>query len=291
MLFGENGAGKSTLISILAGVTAPTAGTVAISGEGVTTFSVRHARALGVSAVFQEFSLVPTQTVVENLLLGDEPARGAFLNRREGRRRARALFEALDCDIDLDADGVAPVARPAADRRDRQGDARSRCAVLILDEPTASLTDRETRHPVRPRRPPQGARHRHRLHLPPHPRVRAHRRPHHRAARRAPLRHRAGQGADRGAADRDDDRAGARRDLPRDRAAGRRRGPARRGPEASGVGGASFAIRAGEVDGLRRPRRLGQVAGLARRDGAQPDAVGPRDDRGPRHDGRKHRRR
>ena len=74
VLFGENGAGKSTLISILAGASTPTSGTIEIAGEPVTVFTVRNARRLGVSAVFQEFSLVPTQTVLENLVLGEEPA-------------------------------------------------------------------------------------------------------------------------------------------------------------------------------------------------------------------------
>ena len=77
VLFGENGAGKSTLISILAGASAPTSGSIEIAGEPVTVFTVRNARKLGVSAVFQEFSLVPTQTVLENLVLGEEPASSA----------------------------------------------------------------------------------------------------------------------------------------------------------------------------------------------------------------------
>jgi len=143
VLFGENGAGKSTLISILAGVTAPTAGSVVIAGEPVTTFSIRHARSLGISAVFQEFSLVPTQSVLENLLLGDEPAHGPFLNRREGRQRARALFEALDCDIDLNRI-VSQLSRGEQQIVEIAKAMRGEMRVLILDEPTASLTDRET---------------------------------------------------------------------------------------------------------------------------------------------------
>jgi ribose transport system ATP-binding protein len=143
VLFGENGAGKSTLISILAGVTAPSAGTVAIAGAPVAVFTVRNARALGVSAVFQEFSLVPTQTVVENLVLGDEPVRGPFLARAEGRRRAKALFEALDCDIPLDR-AVSQLSRGEQRIVEIAKAMRGEMRVLILDEPTASLTDRET---------------------------------------------------------------------------------------------------------------------------------------------------
>ena len=74
----------------------PTSGSVEIAGEPVTVFTVRNARRLGVSAVFQEFSLVPTQTILENLVLGEEPAIAGFLRRGAGRRRARELFNALE---------------------------------------------------------------------------------------------------------------------------------------------------------------------------------------------------
>src|ERR1700736_636936 len=67
ILFGENGAGKSTLISILAGVQTPSAGEVRFRGERIAIETVHQARALGISAVFQEFSLVPQMTVEENL--------------------------------------------------------------------------------------------------------------------------------------------------------------------------------------------------------------------------------
>ena len=143
VLFGENGAGKSTLISILAGATAPTSGSVEIAGEPVTVFTVRNARKLGVSAVFQEFSLVPTQTVLENLVLGEEPTAAGFLRRGEGRKRARALFAALERDIDLDR-SVSQLSRGEQQLVEIAKAMRGGLRVLILDEPTASLTDRET---------------------------------------------------------------------------------------------------------------------------------------------------
>ncbi len=143
VVFGENGAGKSTLISIIAGVTAPTSGSLKIAGEPVTTFSVRHALSLGVSAVFQEFSLVPTQSVLQNLILGDEPATAGFLHPGAGRRRARALFDALECYINLDR-VVSQLSRGEQQLVEIAKGMRRELRVLILDEPTASLTDRET---------------------------------------------------------------------------------------------------------------------------------------------------
>jgi ribose transport system ATP-binding protein len=143
VLFGENGAGKSTLISILAGAVAPTSGVVEIAGEPVTVFTVRNARRLGVSAVFQEFSLVPTQTVLENLVLGEEPAVMGLLQRGEGRRRAQALFDALERQIDLDRP-VSQLSRGQQQLVEIAKAMRGDLRVLILDEPTASLTNRET---------------------------------------------------------------------------------------------------------------------------------------------------
>lgn len=142
VLFGENGAGKSTLISILAGATPPTSGSVEIGGEAVTLFTVRNARKLGVSAVFQEFSLVPTQTVLENLVLGEEPATAGFLRGGAGRRRAEALFAALERHIDLDR-SVSQLSRGEQQLVEIAKAMRGAIRVLILDEPTASLTDRE----------------------------------------------------------------------------------------------------------------------------------------------------
>ena len=88
VLFGENGAGKSTLISMVAGVYQPTAGEIRIRGETVKLQSVHHARSLGISAVFQEFSLVGQLTVEQNLCLGAEQTTGPFLNRRALRQVA-----------------------------------------------------------------------------------------------------------------------------------------------------------------------------------------------------------
>src|ERR1700689_3030591 len=95
VLFGENGAGKSTLIQTLAGVHRPSAGVIRFRDVAVDLQSVHHARALGISAVFQEFSLVPQLTVEENLFLGAEITTHGLLNKRALRRRAQDILDRL----------------------------------------------------------------------------------------------------------------------------------------------------------------------------------------------------
>ncbi|CCE09532.1 putative ABC transporter, ATP binding protein [Bradyrhizobium sp. STM 3843] len=143
VLFGENGAGKSTLISILSGVFRPTAGSIHIDGAEVNFHSVHDATEAGIGTVFQEFSLVPTLPVFENLYLGRELQRGPFLDRGAMIRGAQGLFAELDFDID--------VTRPASSLSRAQQQMveiakafLANARVLILDEPTASLTERET---------------------------------------------------------------------------------------------------------------------------------------------------
>jgi len=143
VLFGENGAGKSTLISLLAGASQPSSGVIEFEGRPVELGSVREARALGISAVFQEFSLVPTLSVAENLLLGDEPRRHGLLRRGEIASKARELLRQLDFQLDVTR-SVGSLSRAEQQMVEIAKSQRSRLAVLILDEPTASLTEQET---------------------------------------------------------------------------------------------------------------------------------------------------
>ncbi|PWC45831.1 sugar ABC transporter ATP-binding protein [Azospirillum sp. TSO22-1] len=145
VLFGENGAGKSTLISMLAGATRPSDGEILVRGHNVAFHSVADARAAGISAVFQEFSLVPTLTLAENIFLGDEPRVGPFLDRAAMRRRAAALFAELDFAIDPRR-RVATLSRAEQQMVEIAKALHGDVGILILDEPTASLTDREVDH-------------------------------------------------------------------------------------------------------------------------------------------------
>jgi len=144
VLFGENGAGKSTLISILSGVFQQTSGTIEMDGQEIGFRSVAEAARHGVGTVFQEFSLVPTATVFESIYLGSEPRCGPFIDRRAMIAGARALFQRLGFDIDVRRT-VSALSRAQQQMVEIAKAFRVRARVLILDEPTASLTEKETR--------------------------------------------------------------------------------------------------------------------------------------------------
>ena len=142
VLFGENGAGKSTLIQMLAGVHAPTAGSLRFRGEPLDLQGVHHARTLGISAVFQEFSLVPTLTVEENLFLGAELTSHGFLDKSALHRRADDILKRLGFPL-RPRQRVQDLTRAEQQMVEIAKAFRTDLSVLILDEPTASLTDRE----------------------------------------------------------------------------------------------------------------------------------------------------
>jgi len=143
-LLGENGAGKSTLIKIIAGVVTPDAGRVAIDGEELPFGSPQAAMATGVSTLFQELATVGGLSVAENVLLGrPTPSRWGVVRWGKLNDTARELFATLGQDIDVtqDVDQLSPVGKTmTALARALSQDSR----VLILDEPTAALTDAET---------------------------------------------------------------------------------------------------------------------------------------------------
>jgi len=143
VLFGENGAGKSTLISMLAGANTPTSGMIKINDEPVSFGSVHEARSRGISAVFQEFSLIPQMTVSENLFLGAEETRRGMLQPEIQFQRAKEILDRLDFKLDPDK-RVDRLTRAEQQMVEIAKAFRSEVSVLILDEPTASLTNHET---------------------------------------------------------------------------------------------------------------------------------------------------
>lgn len=143
VLFGENGAGKSTLISIISGATPATMGKMYLEGKEVQVASVAEARRQGINAVYQEFSLVPHLTVEENIFLGEEITRGPFLDKSAVCERSARILDELEFPIDPKR-RVAFLSRAEQQMVEIAKAFRKQPKVLILDEPTASLTERES---------------------------------------------------------------------------------------------------------------------------------------------------
>jgi ribose transport system ATP-binding protein len=143
VLLGENGAGKSTLMKILSGALAKDAGSIELAGRPVEIEGPRHAQALGISIIYQEFNLVPQLSAADNIFLGREQAsRFGVLDARRADAEARRLLEGLGVRVDTRVPvrelGVAQQQMVEVAKA-LSGDAR----ILIMDEPTSALTDAE----------------------------------------------------------------------------------------------------------------------------------------------------
>jgi len=143
VLFGENGAGKSTLINVIAGTFAPDEGEFYFLGEPIHDLHPHRARMIGISPVFQEFSLVPSLTVEQNLFLGREMVSYGMINKRAMRQMAQKLIADLGFDLDLHR-RVGELSRAHQQMAEIAKSLLGEVKLLILDEPTASLTERET---------------------------------------------------------------------------------------------------------------------------------------------------
>jgi monosaccharide-transporting ATPase len=144
-LMGGNGAGKSTLIKVLTGVEHPDSGRIFLEGKEIHVRSPQHAQSLGISTVYQEINLCPNLSVAENILIGREPLRLGSIDWKKLNAQAREILErVLGMNIDvsrtLDSYSVAIQQMVAIVRALEIEGAK----VLILDEPTSSLSTRET---------------------------------------------------------------------------------------------------------------------------------------------------
>jgi rhamnose transport system ATP-binding protein len=141
-LLGENGAGKSTLVKILSGVHQPDGGAIRLDGRDIRIANPAAARELGVGVVHQECLVFDNLTVGENLFVNHQPVRRGFVDWRRIRTRADDVLRELDAGFDADAPaGSLSIAQKHVVQIARALVHDSR--VLILDEPTASLSQRE----------------------------------------------------------------------------------------------------------------------------------------------------
>jgi len=138
-LLGENGAGKSTLIKVVAGAIEPDGGVIHIGGQAFSKMTPHLARSLGVEVIYQEFNLVPSLSVAENIFLGDKTGRGILIDQKVMVQRAREVFKQFAIDIDPYAlvrdlpsaqQQIVEIAKAVS----------KNVRILIMDEPTAPLT-------------------------------------------------------------------------------------------------------------------------------------------------------
>ncbi len=141
-LLGENGAGKSTLIKITSGVYKPDGGTIRVQGKLCTFDNPREAQSAGIATIYQELSLYPELTVAENIFMGHAPrGRMGMLNWGQMRERADEILESLNIH---DMDVGRKVGTMSVGNRQRVEIAKALsldAKVLIMDEPTAALTE------------------------------------------------------------------------------------------------------------------------------------------------------
>jgi ribose transport system ATP-binding protein len=144
VLVGENGAGKSTLVKILAGVLPPDHGTILMDGAPIRITNPRKAQQMGIGIVFQESNLSPYLTVAQNLFISHEPVSAGFVvDVKAEVRKARELLQSLNIDIDPNE----LIANLSLGKQQLIAFARAvsfNPRVIILDEPTSSLTAQET---------------------------------------------------------------------------------------------------------------------------------------------------
>jgi rhamnose transport system ATP-binding protein len=145
-LVGENGAGKSTFIKILTGAVQPDAGEVTLSGNVVRHLTPRRAKALGIAAIYQHPALFPELTVAENLAIGVEPfGIRSRVNWRARRERAAELLELVGSRLDPDVE-AGSLSMPEQQLVEIARALGTNARILILDEPTASLSEEDTQH-------------------------------------------------------------------------------------------------------------------------------------------------
>lgn len=141
-LVGENGAGKSTLVKMLTGALVPTKGSLSVNGKPYAPTSPQEAREGGIATLFQELHVVDELTVLENLTLGMEKSRFGFLIRSDLEDRAIQTLATIEPSIDPSA-RVSTLSVAQKQIIEIARAASSGASIIIMDEPTAALSERE----------------------------------------------------------------------------------------------------------------------------------------------------
>ncbi|MDO4548712.1 MAG: sugar ABC transporter ATP-binding protein [Clostridia bacterium] len=142
-LAGENGAGKSTLIKVITGAIEATSGKIILEGESYDKLTPIEAISKGIAAIYQEFTLIPHLTVAENIFLGKEIAKNGFVNKKAMNAQVAKILDDMGidlnpasyvCDLGIAYQQIVEIVKAVA----------SNSKILIMDEPTAPLTNNET---------------------------------------------------------------------------------------------------------------------------------------------------
>ncbi|MDE3176889.1 MAG: sugar ABC transporter ATP-binding protein [Pseudomonadota bacterium] len=145
-LMGENGAGKSTLMKIIAGIYSPDSGSFKLKGQEIKLTSPLDALRYGIAMIHQELNLMAFMTVAENIWLRREPRNAlGIVNHREMRRRTQALFDRLEIDIDPEVE-VRDLSVASRQMVEIAKAVSYDSDILIMDEPTSAITDKEVAH-------------------------------------------------------------------------------------------------------------------------------------------------
>jgi ribose transport system ATP-binding protein len=142
-LMGENGAGKSTLMKILAGAYIADEGEIRISSQPVKITDPGTARKAGINLIYQELNVAPNLTVTENIFMGSELRQGQFLDRQAMQREAQQVLESLGASF-APNDLVSTLSIAEQQQVEIARALKDKSRILVMDEPTAALSDRET---------------------------------------------------------------------------------------------------------------------------------------------------
>lgn len=147
-LLGENGAGKSTLMKILSGAYRPDTGTITLNGQVIDIHTPIEAQRMGIVTIYQEFTLVPSLTIAENVFMGREPGPPSLVSWRGLRQQTQALMQHLGIDLDP----MKTVHNLSVAEQQMVEIARAlsmKSQIIIMDEPTSALSEHEVQQLMR----------------------------------------------------------------------------------------------------------------------------------------------